>query len=192
MAAAVPDVTAESSANSSFITPTADDISSSISSTKAPVEFQWSDETEAPDSFKDDDKLPCVARIEACGDSSESKLLPGLKLYANQPLLLFRQVKKRQARARTIYHDKGGAYFEVGQTILIPDDYTGELHSIMAVWKAFDIDQRRCRSILDTATHVTCGFFTAGGLTLARVCVCVCVCVCLQLCVCNDESFQFS
>ena len=123
MAAALPDVTTESSASTSSITPTADD-NSSISSTKTAVEFQWSGETETPDSFKYDDKLPCVARIEACGDR---KLLPGLKLYVDQPLLLFRQVKKRQARARTIYHDKGGAYFEVGQTILIPDDYTGEL-----------------------------------------------------------------
>ena len=124
MAAAAPDVTAESSANSSSITPTADDTSSSISSAKTAVEFQWSDETETPDSFDDEEKLPCVARIEACG--GDRQLLPGLKLYADQPLLMFRRVKKRHARARTIYHDKGGPHFEVGQTILIPDDYTGE------------------------------------------------------------------
>lgn len=131
MATAPPDVTAQSSATSSgtggssTITPEADDSSSRSSFGRKEIDFQWGEEIEGLETFQDDDKLPCVSKFQE--DSTRGgKIAPGLKIYANQPLLLYRRVRKRQARTRTIYHDKSGAYFEVGQTILIPDDYTGE------------------------------------------------------------------
>ncbi|KAK7101300.1 hypothetical protein V1264_024097 [Littorina saxatilis] len=168
MASAVPDVTPESSANSavgsSSSTSKADDNVSATSSAKSVVDFQWSDETESLESFDNDEKLPCVAKLEESG-AGDGKLLPGIKLYADQPLLMFRSVQKRQARARTIYHDKGGAYLEVGQTILIPDNYTGWFELVPP-----DFCRASCfRSIAEVANAMPRKFFTRSNLKAIRI-----------------------
>jgi hypothetical protein len=139
---AVPDVAEVSSAtrrssspsNSSQSKDVSDGAESStkrISSVSAnEINFQWSEAEEPISSFTDDNnKLPCVARLERA-----NFLLPGLRPYGEQPLLMFRRMRRRQARARTIYHDKGGAYYEVGQTILIPDDYTGDFFYLLYMY----------------------------------------------------------
>ena len=79
------------------------------------------------------DNLPCVACFTPDEKSDEnddvavtSRLSPGIRLYARQPVLCYSRVKGRQSRARTIYKDKKGTYLEVGQTLIIPDTYEGE------------------------------------------------------------------
>lgn len=88
------------------------------------LHFQWGDFQILRD-FDNNETLPCVAKIEE-DMTSEARLVRGLKMYCNQPLLFNSRVRKRQARARTIYHDKSGAFLEVGQTLLIPEDYPGK------------------------------------------------------------------
>lgn len=92
--------------------------------------FQWAENEDKLQDFDNVDKLPCVGRIEEwgapCADGQRRGLAPGLKIYAGQPLLMFSRVKKRQAVARTIYRDNSGVYLEIGQTVIVPDDYTGE------------------------------------------------------------------
>lgn len=167
MATAPPDVTNQSSASpdgSSNITPVGADDSSSPSVGRDEVDFQWGEETEKLDTFHDDDKLPCVAKFEE--DITEGgKLAPGLRIYCKQPLLLYRRLKKRQARTRTIYHDQSGAYFEVGQTILIPDDYTGWFELVPP-----DFLRASCfRSIAEVASAMPRKFFTRSNLKAIRV-----------------------
>ncbi|KAL8598552.1 hypothetical protein ACOMHN_051340 [Nucella lapillus] len=167
MAAAAPSELSARSSNKSSSSGRGDTVSS-ISIDKSVINFQWSGESETPDSFHDDDKLPCVAKIEASESSDESsdrKLLPGLKLYAEQPLLFYRRVRKRMARARTIYHDKGGAYFEVGQTILVPDDYTGWFELVPP-----DFSRASCfRSIAELANAMPRKFFTRSNIKAIRI-----------------------
>lgn len=79
--------------------------------------------------------LPCIASFEEIvtttdpnGESPKVRALPpALKLYSNQPVLFHTKDRKRQARGRSIYKDDGGYYFEVGQTLVIPEDYLGKL-----------------------------------------------------------------
>ncbi|XP_071148589.1 uncharacterized protein [Mytilus edulis] len=64
------------------------------------------------------DELPKICKYEG-------NLPPGLKLYSQQPVLLYRWYHKRKAEVRTIYRDSTGPYYEVGQTLEIPDDFEG-------------------------------------------------------------------
>lgn len=171
MAAAPPDVTVESSAThtldgSSKISE-ADDISDSstvISAIKY-LDFEWGDElVDQLVTFNDDDQLPCVAKFEE--DTAQTDKLPtGIKIYQKQPLLFFKRVKKRQARARTIYHEKGGEYFEIGQTLHIPDDYTGWFELVPP-----DFRRASCfRSIEEVAKVMPRKFFTRSNLKAIRI-----------------------
>jgi len=85
------------------------------------------DWNQASSSFSsvDEGSLPQVVKFKARGGPGAAPLLPGLALYADQPVLLYARTRKAHARARTIYHDRDGPYFEVGQTLDIPDDFDG-------------------------------------------------------------------
>lgn len=65
------------------------------------------------------DELPKICKYEG-------NLPPGLKLYSQQPVLLYRWYHKRKGEVRTIYRDSTGPYYEVGQTLEIPDDFEGK------------------------------------------------------------------
>lgn len=137
------------------------DSSSLCTLSSSEVNFQWSDQEEPVSAFaNDDNKLPCVARLELA-----NPLPPGLRPYGGHPLLLFKSLKRRQARARTIYHDKAGAYYEVGQTILIPDDYTGWFELVPPDFSRASC----CRSIGEVASAMPRKFFTRSNIKALRV-----------------------
>ncbi|XP_052101125.1 uncharacterized protein LOC127735071 [Mytilus californianus] len=64
------------------------------------------------------DDLPKICKYEG-------QLPQGLKLYSQQPVLLYRWYHKRKGEVRTIYRDTTGPYYEVGQTLQIPEDFEG-------------------------------------------------------------------
>lgn len=69
-----------------------------------------------------DDSLPCVCKLSSDG----SQALPvGLSIYCQQPLYLYKRRKRKQVLGRTIYHDANGPYYEVGQTLILPDNFEG-------------------------------------------------------------------
>lgn len=69
-----------------------------------------------------DDSLPCVCKLSSDG----SRALPvGLSIYCQQPLYLYKRRQRKQVLGRTIYHDANGPYYEVGQTLILPDNFEG-------------------------------------------------------------------
>ncbi|KAL3870123.1 hypothetical protein ACJMK2_042734 [Sinanodonta woodiana] len=88
--------------------------------TVSPVgcEIEWDSETCRLTEFENGSGLPRVVKLD--GD-----LPQGLNIYKKQPILLYARTNKTHVGARTIYHDKNGPYYEVGQTLLIPDDFDG-------------------------------------------------------------------
>ena len=68
------------------------------------------------------DALPCVCRLSTDGTTS---LPGGMSLYCKQPLYLHHRRQRRQVLGRTIYHDPSGPYYEVGQTLILPDNFEG-------------------------------------------------------------------
>ena len=79
--------------------------------------FNWKETTYTLDNIIED--LPKICKYE--GDV----LTQGLKLYSRQPVLLYKWCRKKKADVRTIYRDRTGPYYEVGQTLQIPDDFEG-------------------------------------------------------------------
>ena len=92
------------------------------------IGITWSSETRVLGDFDNESGLPAVCRFEE--DQNKGTLSRGLKIYAGQPVLLHTRCRKRQVRARTIYHDASGPYYEVGQTLLIPDDFEGTVYCL--------------------------------------------------------------
>lgn len=93
-------------------------------------EVEWELENLTMTHVADLDTFPCVCFFEESvkeRNGHREFLSPGLKIYSRQPVLLHMKTTKKQARARTIYKDPRGAYYEVGQTLIIPDDYKGRL-----------------------------------------------------------------
>ena len=96
-------------------------------------DIDWSDFDSDLDKFENGSGLPQVVRFTETSDGSggathsgvPGSLPAGLRIYADQPVLLHLRSCKRHASARTIYHDKEGPYYEVGQTLTIPEDFDG-------------------------------------------------------------------
>ena len=97
--------------------------------------IQWSEENIDLQKLDNENGLPQVVQFEDSAGAARpgvpSSLPPGLRIYANQPVLLHSRSSKKYAKARTIYHDKEGPYFEVGQTLMIPEDFHGESRSFI-------------------------------------------------------------
>ena len=97
-------------------------------------EIDWSEIDTDLDKFENGSGLPQVVRYAEISDGAEGarhsgvpgSLLAGIRIYADQPVLFHSRSCKRHASARTIYHDKEGPYYEVGQTLTIPEDFDGE------------------------------------------------------------------
>lgn len=92
---------------------------------KEKVEFKWSEECYTPNDFENNDSLPRVAKFEEDG---LNLIPPGVKIYSKQALLLYTRVKQKHVLARTLYKEKGSTvYYEVGQTMTIPESYEGKV-----------------------------------------------------------------
>ncbi|WAR24440.1 hypothetical protein MAR_038109 [Mya arenaria] len=89
-----------------------------------PPSIDWTESVTSFNSF-DESSLPQVATFQISEGSGQPALPPGIALYSAQPVLFHTRTRKSHARARTIYHDQEGPYFEVGQTLDIPDDFQG-------------------------------------------------------------------
>ncbi|XP_064606676.1 uncharacterized protein LOC135471389 [Liolophura sinensis] len=100
------------------------DSSSLSSSSSAQIfEFTWAEETYRLSDLTGQDQFPRVVNLEP---DEGVEISYGLRPYLNQPVILNQCVSKRDVSARTVYRDKTtGKYFEVGQTLLIPDSYEG-------------------------------------------------------------------
>ena len=88
-----------------------------------PPEMQWDDSRLTLGDLTEE-VLPSVCKFKGNKDAS---IPPGLNIYSEQPLLVYSRYKKRQVQIRTIFKDPDGQYYEVGQTLLIPDDFDGML-----------------------------------------------------------------
>lgn len=86
-------------------------------------EIKWESESRELRTFENGSGLPQVVKYEE--NRIPSCIPPGLRLYARQPVLLHTRCTKRNVRARTVYHDTEGPYYEVGQTLVIPEDFEG-------------------------------------------------------------------
>lgn len=113
MASVLPDITAsQSPANREIIGP----------------KIEWDEEDLTLSEISDKDNFPCVCCFEESAKEKDGKreyLQPGLRIYSRQPVLMQMRIHKLQARARTIIKDPKGAFYEVGQTLIIPVDYLG-------------------------------------------------------------------
>ncbi|XP_045188813.2 uncharacterized protein LOC123546524 [Mercenaria mercenaria] len=93
------------------------------------TEIKWSEDFTDLNSFENGSGLPKVVKYEeisrGAGVGVGTSLPLGLKIYAEQPVLFYSRTCKRHVKARTIYHDREGPYYEVGQTLDIPDDFDG-------------------------------------------------------------------
>ncbi|XP_005112654.1 uncharacterized protein LOC101855311 [Aplysia californica] len=156
MASELPDVTSSSVSNSN---PEEEIIG---------PELPWENERLSVRELADKDVLPCVASFfpDHSGPDSEGQgLSPGLRLYARQPVLLHERAKSRQAKARTIYRDKGGAYYEVGQTLIIPDSYKGWFEIVPS-----DFSRSTCfQTIEEVAKTMPSRFFSRSHITAIRI-----------------------
>lgn len=84
-------------------------------------EISWKPEAQTLSDIGDD-SLPCVCKLSSDG----SRALPvGLSIYCQQPLYLYKRRQRKQVLGRTIYHDANGPYYEVGQTLILPDNFEG-------------------------------------------------------------------
>lgn len=93
--------------------------------TSEPPRIDFTTETIDLNSFENGSSLPNVVQYETGGAAGISSLPLGLRIYAGQPVMFYTRTCKKHARARTIYHDKSGPYYEVGQTLDIPEDFDG-------------------------------------------------------------------
>ncbi|XP_041358044.1 uncharacterized protein LOC121374958 [Gigantopelta aegis] len=144
-------------------TTTAEDAENAVTSlnTTSPT-FEWREDKVDVEYFQNDDTLPSVVRFE---ETDPGKLSPGLRIYAKQPVQLYTRTHKKVARARTIMKDKEGTYFEVGQTLLIPEDYEGWFELVPS-----DFCRASCfRSIAQVAEAMPRKFFTRSNLKAIRV-----------------------
>ncbi|KAH3694668.1 uncharacterized protein LOC127861885 [Dreissena polymorpha] len=128
--------------------------------------FEWSeDSVTVLNNFDNGTSLPCVARLESIAGAGASSLPPGLSIYAGQPVLLHERTCKKHAKARTIYHDKDGPYFEVGQTLDIPDDFQGWFEVVPPDFGRGNV----FRSIEQVAQSSGRKFFTRTNIRAIRV-----------------------
>lgn len=95
----------------------------------------------------------------------EGNMSPGLKIYADQPVWLHSRHNKRQVKARTIYKDNDGAYFEVGQTLHIPEDFQGWFELVPPDFTR----ARYCRDIAEVASVMPKKIFTRTRLKGIRI-----------------------
>jgi len=93
--------------------------------TAEPLEIEWNDGTTDFSSFENCSGLPSVVKFNTQG-AGASTLPLGLRIYSDQPVMFYTRTCKKHARARTIYHDREGPYYEVGQTLDIPEDFDGK------------------------------------------------------------------
>lgn len=122
---------AQESEHSQAVSSALPDITKVVPGTEREIlgpQVDWEQENLTMKQVADIDNFPCVCFFEEsprenCGHWEF--LSAGLKIYSRQPVLLHMRTKKKQARARTIMKDQRGAYYEVGQTLIIPDDYQG-------------------------------------------------------------------
>lgn len=91
--------------------------------------IQWCDSNVDVRTLDNTSGLPQVVKFDDVFITAkgEESLAPGLKIYANQAVLFHTRACKNHVKARTIYHDRQGPYYEVGQTLDIPDDFDGKL-----------------------------------------------------------------
>lgn len=101
-----------------------------------PLEFDWNDDFEELSSFENGSGLPAVVKYDTPG-AGVSSLPLGLRIYADQPVMFYTRTCKKHAKARTIYHDRHGPYYEVGQTLDIPEDFDGKAAKRLLVLKVF-------------------------------------------------------
>lgn len=89
------------------------------------LDFTWAEETYRLSDLSGEDQFPRVVNLEP---DESVEIGSGLRPYIRQPVILDRSVSKRDVSARTVYREKPtGKYFEVGQTLLIPDSYEGKI-----------------------------------------------------------------
>ncbi|XP_062575012.1 uncharacterized protein LOC134236870 [Saccostrea cucullata] len=89
---------------------------------ESPGTVSWTSDLRALGDIRDDSHLPCVCKLSA----DDTKALPaGLSIYCDQPLYMYMRRQRKQVLGRTIYHDASGPYYEVGQTLIIPDNFEG-------------------------------------------------------------------
>ncbi|KAL4236897.1 hypothetical protein ACF0H5_005283 [Mactra antiquata] len=89
--------------------------------------IQWNDSDTELRNLDNEAGLPQVVKFDdgGVGSDGRSPLPQGLRIYVKQPVLFHTRMCKRHVKARTIYHDRQGPYYEVGQTLDIPDDFDG-------------------------------------------------------------------
>lgn len=129
---------------------------SSESSVKVMNDIEWKDECLSLTDIKDD--LPKICKYDG-------QLPPGLRLYSHQPVLLYKCYQKRKGYVRTIYRDHAGPFYEVGQTLQIPDDFEGWFELVPPDYGR----GRYCETIEDLAKGIAQTFFTKTNLTGIRV-----------------------
>ena len=96
-------------------------------------DIEWNESLTDLDRFENGSGLPQVVKygekVEGTAGARHSgapgSLPTGLRIYSEQPVLFHTRTCKRHVSARTIYHDKEGPYYEVGQTLTIPEDFEG-------------------------------------------------------------------
>ncbi|ESP03586.1 hypothetical protein LOTGIDRAFT_237593 [Lottia gigantea] len=123
--------------------------------------FQFDDEKYKLGDFEDEKNLPTVVRFE----DTQGDVTPGIKIYAETPVLFFTRRSQKQASVRTIYRDNSGAFFEVGQTLIIPEDYQGWFEVVPS-----DFTRASCyKSIAELAESMPRKFFTRSNIKAIRV-----------------------
>ena len=129
MATALPDVTDVTSTPLEDVAAEQGDETNSTNSADRP-DLTWEQEDITLTNICEDDRLPCIGQFEAVRFEQHGPLVQlsqNLKVLSNQPVLLHSRITKLQARARSIHKDPKGAYYEMGQTLIIPYDYAGKL-----------------------------------------------------------------
>ncbi|CAL1539611.1 unnamed protein product [Lymnaea stagnalis] len=147
MASSLPDVTTLPSAEREILGP----------------EVAWEEEDLTLLQVADKDNFPCICSFEEHTQQKTwqvERLQPGLRIYSRQPVLMHMRVTKKQARARTIFKDPKGAYYEVGQTMIIPADYQGWFELVPS-----DFSRSTCfMSVADVAKAMPQKFFTRSNV----------------------------
>ncbi|KAK0069464.1 GRB2-associated and regulator of MAPK protein [Biomphalaria pfeifferi] len=131
-------------------------------------EVAWDEDNLSLSQLVDKDCFPCICCYEENVqevDGHCDKLAPGLKIYSRQPVLLHTSVSQKQARARTIFKDPSGTYYEVGQTMIIPGDYQGWFELVPS-----DFTRASCfLSIAEIAKVMPKKFFTRSNVKAIRM-----------------------
>lgn len=131
------------------------------------TEIRWDDAYTDLKTLENGSGLPCVVKYEGVshGAGVVSSLPTGLKIYAEQPVLLHTRTCKRHAKARTIYHDRQGPYYEVGQTLDIPEDFDGFFDIVPPDFSRGPVF-RTIGQLAETGPHK---FFTRTNIRAIRV-----------------------